>query len=213
MMEIAKHPTLPWLMVPWLALLGCSADSEDAAPSLGGASAVSNGGTSTAGGGTTANGGAGSGSAFAEVGVCGQRGEAPVSPTTFEGFEEFYLIGEEGFGDDICVVRFQVKRIGDAPSGCTDCLWTHLVGYEMPSVLTDVDGVCANSELGLDTERTNAILSSTAAYGFVEEYSGHNSVLMKHDDATGTWQPFGNANWDAMTNAFRFDRRDGFCGY
>jgi hypothetical protein len=232
-METAKHTTFPCLLVSWLALLGCSSDAQDAPPSLGGTSNVStagngpnegstggmasetgSGGTpSTGGSGTVANGGAGSGSAFAEVGVCGQRGQSPVSATTFEGFEEFYLIGEEGFGDDICVVRFQVKRVGDAPGGCEDCVWTHLIGYEMPSVVTDVDGVCESSELGMDMARTDAILSSTAAYGFVEEYSGHNSVLMKYDEATGLWEPFGNATWDPMTNAFRFDRRDGFCGY
>jgi hypothetical protein len=163
--------------------------------------------------------GTGGAQAFSEVGVCGQRGEGTVDGTTFEGFEEFYLIGEEGFGQDICVVRFDVTRVGAAPAGCDDpaagvqCLWTHLVEYQSPSIVTDTDGVCANSELGLDEAAIAAITGSRAAYGFVSEYAGHNSVLMKHDEASSDWDAYGNATWDEQAAAFRFDRRDGFCGY
>jgi hypothetical protein len=80
-------------------------------------------------------------------------------------------------------------------------------------VLTDIDGVCASSQLGLDGARIDEIEGSQAAYGFVDEYSGHVSVLMKYDDATGAWGPNGNANWSEETGELRFDRRDGFCGY
>ena len=146
-------------------------------------------------------------------GVCGQTGQAPVSATSFEGYEEYYLIADRGFGDIICNVRFNVVRLGEAPGGCEDCLWTHLVGFDTPTVITDVDGVCAESQLGLDAARIAEIVASTAAYGFVDEYSGHNSVLMKYEASTQTWSPYGNATWDMMTNAFRFDRRDGVCVY
>jgi hypothetical protein len=46
---------------------------------------------------------------------------------------------------------------------------THLVEYSNPTVITDVDGVCSNSELGLDQAAIAAIDGSRAAYGFVFE--------------------------------------------
>jgi hypothetical protein len=166
----------------------------------------------------SASGGAGmtagtSGSGFSNVGVCGQRGESPVSADDFQGYEELYIISDEGFGVDICVVRFDVGRVGDAPGGCEDCVWSHEVQYSNPQILTDVDNVCANSQLGLTAAKLEEIDGSRAAYGFVNEYAGHVSVLVKYDEATGTWGPNGNATWTAQTGRLRFDRRDGTCDY
>lgn len=208
-----------------VAFAACSDDGSGAGSPAGGSSGD---GAMTPSGGMTGSGeagapstpggsggmsGAGGGSAFAEVGVCGARGQSPVNADSFEGYEEFYLIGEDGFGEDICVVRFDVVRAGEAPGGCEDCAWTHTVEYRNPQITTDVDGVCASSELGFDSERIGEIDGSQAAYGFVYEYSGHVSVLMKYDDATSTWGPNGNATWSEETGELRFDRRDGFCGY
>jgi hypothetical protein len=186
---------------------------QSAAAGTGG-DAGGKGGTQSGG---TASGGM-AGDASSQVGVCGQRGESTVSATAFEGFEEFYLISEEGFGDDICIVRFDVARAGDGPAGCVDgdgapCEWSHLVQLSNPTVVTDEGGVCASSQLALDEARIAEIDGSEVAYGFVSEYAGHNSVLLKQDPNSETWDPYGNATWDEETDAFRFDRRDGFCNY
>jgi hypothetical protein len=226
----------PWasaapLAAAALALSGCSDDGSNEGPGLGGSGGTGAGTTGeagsppappmgmggsnlpTAGSGGTSSGGAGGGSGFAESGVCGARGQSPVSADSFAGYEEFYLIGDRGFGTDICVVRFDVSRVGEAPAGCEDCVWTHLVEYSNPQILTDVDGVCASSALGMDSARIGEIDGSQAAYGFVYEYSGHVSVLMKYDEATSTWGPNGNATWSEEAGELRFDRRDGICGY
>lgn len=187
-------------------------------PAGGGAGAGGVGGSlpSTAGSGGAQSGGGTSGaggSAFEDSGVCGARGQSPVDADTFAGYEELYLIGEDGFGTDICVVRFDVTRVGEAPGGCDDCAWTHRVEYSNPQILIDVDGVCASSQLGLSSARIDEIDGSQASYGFVYEYSGHVSVLMKYDEGTSTWGPNGNATWSEETGELRFDRRDGICGY
>jgi hypothetical protein len=219
-----------------LALSGCSDDggNEGPAPGVGGSGGTGAGMTGEAGsppappmgmggsnlpvagsGGTSGGGtsGAGGGSEFAESGVCGARGQSPVSANSFAGYEEFYLIGDRGFGTDICVVRFDVSRVGEAPAGCDDCVWTHRVEYSNPQILIDVDGVCGSSQLGMDSTQIDEIDGSQAAYGFVYEYSGHVSVLMKYDEATSTWGPNGNATWSEEVGELRFDRRDGICGY
>lgn len=182
-----------------------------------GSSAAGQGGAGKAGGG--AGGGGAGGSAYTEEGVCGQRGRSTVDADSFEGYEEFYIISDKGFGDDICVVRFDVKRVGAGPTGCddpaadVDCLWTHEIEYSNPSMVTDVNGVCAKSELGLDAEAIAEIDGKRVAYGYVSEYVGHNSVILQWDEATMMWGPAGNATWNEDDGSFRFDNRDGTCYY
>ena len=163
------------------------------------------------GGGST--GGSAGGSLYEQSGVCGERGQSTATATTFEGYEEFYLIGEKGFGSDICVVRFNVKRVGAAPEGCTDCKWSHQVEFSNPTVVTDVDGVCAKSELGFNAAKIAATQGSKASYGYVSQFVGHNSVRMQYDDAKKMWDARGNATYEASSGTFNVDSRNGECRY
>jgi hypothetical protein len=206
---------------------GATSSGSGSGGSTSGSGATSSATTGTGGSATSASGtGGGTGAGgdsggFTNVGVCGERGEGTVDAAeTFEGFWEFYIIGDDGLGDDVCVVRFDAARAGEAPEGCDmfagqqdECLWTHLVELSNPMVMLDEDGVCENSELGLDEAAMMEIEGSQGAYGFVSEYAGHNSVLLKYEESSETWVPNGNATWDEETGAFRFDRRDGFCDY
>jgi hypothetical protein len=210
-----------------LGLVACgdgdgSGASAGTGASAAGRAAMADAGTGTDGGRDAGGGDAGSSDAggFREIGVCGRRSEGTVTADSFDTHEEFYLIGENGFGEDLCVVRFEVTRVGDAPSGCDEsagqqmeCLWTHLVEYGNPSVVTDRDGVCANSELALSADAIAAIEGRRVAYGYVFEYQGHNSVLMVYDDEGAVWEADVNAGWEETSGAFRFDARDGFCDY
>ena len=152
--------------------------------------------------------------------MCGLRSVGTVTTEDFESYEEFYLAGEEGLGDDVCVVRVDVVRVGDAPPGCDEmagqqdeCLWTHLVEYQNPEILLDEGGACADSDLGLDAAAVAALEGKQIAYGYVFEYQGHNSVLMTYNEETSTWEPGVNVGWTESTGAFEFDRADGFCNY
>jgi hypothetical protein len=173
------------------------------------------GGAVSEGAGGSGTGGSASASPWANEGVCGQRGvESVVSASSFEGYEEFYLINDRGIGMDVCVVRFSVNRVGEAPAGCTDCAWSHRVAYSNPEVLTDVDGVCSTSELGMTAAKIAELDGSELSYGYVDEYAGHVSVLLKYEEASTTWEPNGNASWNAESGMFRFNKRSGsYCGY
>jgi hypothetical protein len=148
------------------------------------------------------------------------RSEGIVTTEAFDSYEEFYLLSDGGFGEHICVIRFDVTRVGEAPGGCEEfagqqdeCLWTHLVEYNNPSVVNDEGGVCANSELHMDEAAIAAIDGRQVAYGYVFEYQGHNSVLMTYNEDRAVWEAGVNAGWNEETGDFQFDRRDGFCSY
>jgi hypothetical protein len=181
----------------------------------GAAGSTGSGGGCVATGGTTGAAGAG-GSAYTRVAVCGQRGQATATATTYTmGWEEFFMTGDEGFGDDICVVRFDVTHSGDAPGGCTECSWTQTVQYSNPTIVTDANGACANSDLGLSAAKIATISGSRMPIGFVREWQGaHGSVRFRYFENRCAWDVYGNATWDeAGTNLFRYDHRDGFCNY
>lgn len=211
-------------------VVACGSDDSSSSTSTSddGANAAQTSTSSTSSGGngssttTGSNSGGGSGgdAAFANLGVCGVRSQGTVTEDSFETYEEHYLLGDEGLGEEVCVVRFDVKRVGDGPGGCDEfagqqqsCLWTHLVELSNPQVLIDEDSACENSELAMTTDAIAEIDGEQRAYGYVFEYQGHNSVLMGYDDGTETWKPLVNAGWNEDTGEFQFDRRDGFCGY
>jgi hypothetical protein len=222
--------TLPAAL--WLCCSACSngggkapstaAASNAGSGGSGGASSSSGGSGGDAGGDAGAGGSAGDGGAgYAELGVCGRRGEATVDKSgSYRGFDELYLVGERGLGQELCVVRYPVESVGPAPAGCQDfagqqdaCEWAYRLEYGNPSVLTDDAGVCKNSDLALDAAALAAIPGTRVAYGFVDEYAGHNSVLLEYDEPRQRWLASGNASWDSETSDFIYDRRDGFCGY
>ena len=197
---------------------GGSTGSAGSSGSAGTSGAAGTGGTTCSGGTPTAGttGGVGTGgSGFTTVGVCGQRGEATATATTFDGWEEFFMLSDEGLGAAVCVVRFDLKRVGPAPcGGCAECTWTQQVEYTNPRVMTDTGGVCANSDLALTTAKINSIVGTRLSIGFARELGGaHGSARMKWFDAQQRWDVFGNATWDMTTNLFRYDYRDGFCNY
>jgi hypothetical protein len=187
-----------------------------------GAAAVGgNGGSAGApvdAGGVVATGGATGGStgtsSYPNLGVCGERGRATADATSFDGYAERFLIGEQGFGSDVCAVRFALKRVGDAPGGCAECTWTHLLEYGDPTVVTDVDGACAGSDLGLDAAAIAQVVGTRVALGFAKQPGGaHGSARMLYVDATQTWEVFGNATWEESSKTFTYDYRGGLCNY
>jgi hypothetical protein len=190
---------------------------------VGSGGVVASGGTAVgAGGAVSGTGGASPGaggtsdaaSTYPNVGVCGERGKATADATSFDGYEERYLIGEEGFGTDVCTLHFDLKRVGDAPAGCTVCTWTHLLEYSNPSTVTDTAGVCALSDLALDAPAIAKIVGSRVAIGFAKQLGGaHGSARMTYVETTGTWEVTGNATWNETTRTFSFDYRNGFCNY
>lgn len=192
------------------AAAGGSAGELGCAVATGGNGA---GGASSAGGAGGAGGTSGT-STFPNIGVCGESGDAVADATSYDGHEVRYIIGEQGFGTKICQVQFDLKRVGDAPPCCPGCVWAHLLEYSNPNVLTDTDGVCAQSDLALDAAAIAKIVGSRIAIGFTPHYGGaHGSARLRYFDDTKVWDVTGNANWSETTKAFSYDFREGYCNY
>jgi hypothetical protein len=206
--------------------------SSTGGSAMGGSSGASTGGSATGGsggsgtGGTETGGTGGSGGGgFTKRGICGQKGEGTVTATTYEGTESWYMVSqenvEEGLLDDyICEIRFESERIGEAAANCADldgmpCVWTHKVRVGNPTVVTNVDGACEKNELVWNAAWIATQDGVESSYGYVSEYEGHNSVLMKASGSAGseTWAVLGLASWEETTGEFSFDNRFGNCRY
>lgn len=209
------------LFVAALSGIACSGNDSAGAGSGGATGGNSSGGATATGGSAGAGTGGkssatgGSGPGFLNAAVCGQRGSGTANATTYDGTAEFYIIGEAGLGTDVCSVRFDVKRVGPAehPDGCADCVWTHLVTYSNPTLVTNTDGACdANdSAPALDAMGTQ-ITGTRIALGF-SKLAGHGDELMKYDDAMKKWVGIGRASWDEASGDLGYDIRTGTCSY
>jgi len=198
--------------------------SSTGGSTTGGSSTGGSGGSGTGGSAPGGSGGAGGGG-FTKRGVCGQKGAATVTETTYEdGVEEFYMVSqenvEEGLLDQyICHIRYDVTRVGPVASttNCVDpmmkpCLWTHKVRISNPTVVTNENGACEANEFRWDAAWRAQQDGTEPEYGYIFMYEGHDSVIMK---ASGTaWSVFGRASWDDMnTGEFSYDNRIGNCRY
>ena len=150
---------------------------------------------------------------YNRTGVCGMSGEGTVTVEGFTGFEEVYLIGDEGLGDDLCRIRSPLTAVGSPTTSCDACEFAFVFERGVSSVVVDIDDACASSALSMDVAGIEGMIGTTVSYGFASEYVGHSSVLMLLDDTTDTWQAVAFASYNDTTGAFGYDRRDGFCGY
>lgn len=139
--------------------------------------------------------------------------DASESQTAFQGYEEFYIMTNEDDPVDVCRVRYELYAVQEPAIACVECVWDVVVERRNPSVIIDLDGACANSDLALDAASIAAEEGERVAYGFVNEFVGHEYVLMRFNDDLGAWEAVTNASWDEETGDLMYDRRDGFCRY
>lgn len=204
---------IPGLVAIVASALACSS----------GGSGGSNGGAGVGGAGTSGNpgtsGGAGTnGGGFVNPASCGERGSATASTTAYDGTAEFYIIGDRGLGDEVCVIRFDVKRTGAAPANCVDpttsaaCSWSHQVTFTNPTVVTNTNGACdaSDSVPALDAAGIAKIDNSSIGRGF-SKVAGHGDSLMKYDGTK--WTVVGHSSWNETSSMFDYNVITGACNY
>jgi hypothetical protein len=186
------------------------ATGSGGAAGSGGATAKGSGGQSAGAGGH-----GGGGVTYVNAAVCGERGMAKATTTTYAGTAQFYIIGNAGLdADDACTVQFDVKRVDAAPTGCTDCSWTHLVEYSNPMVMHNTGGACdaSDSVPALDAAGQTQLTGSRIGRGF-SLLAGHGDQIMKYDEVMKKWNAVGRSSWNGTSTDFGYDIRTGACNY
>jgi hypothetical protein len=204
-----------WALIAMAAAAAACSSGGSSGGTGGGGGAGAAGGTA----GTGAGGGAGTGAGgFLNPASCGERGMATANATTYDGTSEFYIIGDSGLGDEVCTIRFDVKRTGAAPANCMDpttsaaCTWSHQVTFSNPMVITNTNGACdaSDSVPPLDAAGIAGINNSTIGRGF-SKVAGHGDSLMKYDGTK--WTVVGHSSWNETTSAFDYNVISGACNY
>jgi hypothetical protein len=199
--------------------LACSSGGSSGGTGTGGAGGTGGGGGGSAGTGTGAGGRAGTGGGgFVNPASCGERGMATANATTYAGTSEYYIIGDSGLGDEVCTIRFDVKRTGAAPANCVDpttsaaCSWSHQVTFSNARVITNTNGACdaSDSVPPLDAAGIAEIDNSSVGRGF-SKVAGHGDSLMKYDGSK--WTVVGHSSWNESTSAFDYNVITGACNY
>jgi hypothetical protein len=206
-----------------IAIVAGAVACSGGGPSGGAGTGGTAGGGGSAGTGTagTSAGGSGagtSGGGFVNPASCGERGMATANATTYNGTSEFYIIGDSGLGDEVCTIRFDVKRTAAAPANCVDpttgaaCSWSHQVTFSNAMVVTNTNGACdaSDSVPQLDAAGIAKIDNSTIGRGF-SKVAGHGDSLMKYDGTK--WTVVGHSSWNESTSAFDYNVITGACNY
>jgi len=154
----------------------------------------------------------------------GTAGTTPTTPTTtsvlgelkrtgaanvdgrYAGTETWTFVGDEGYGDVICEVSYDVNSTAER-SDCPGCLWAWDLQITNVTTPVDVDGACA--AVGLDTAATLA--GTEVSYGYDPVYDGHAQILMFFNGTD--WQAGTYAQWDDTKKTFNYTWLDGLHAY
>ena len=188
--------------------------STGTAGSGGGAGSGGSAGTTGSAGTSGTTGTAGTSGGFVNAGQCGERGTAMVNATTYDGFTEFFIVGEAGLGSDVCTVRFTAKKVanGTPAAGCPDCNWAHLVELTNGTVMVNENGACdANDAVPAINAAGRAALNGNRSSRGFSLTSGHGDALLKYSDTMQMWIGVGRANWDQGASALSYNISNGNC--
>lgn len=228
------NENLPQAQRFWCALalamaLSACGSGDDAAPggqagSSGAGGAVGASGASTGGdggtGGSATGGDSGTGgSDFQNVGLCAFQGAGVWESGSYSGTHDLILVGDQGVGEDLCVVRFDANTVAEPEVPCMGagaqepCSFGTVVELSDPVTVTDVDGACGNSERALDEAGIAARVGERIGMGYAPESTGHGNILVRFDEARMTWVEWGSATFDPDTGDLSYRHNDGVCNY
>ena len=198
------------LIVTWIAIPACDGDDDDD---------VSDDDT-TAGDDDTGDDDSGDDDdtgdddTSAPIALQGHLGEAVVDETSFDGWEELFFIADQGDGEDLCRIHYDLDSIAprddcDLPLG--DCAWGHDLVLSDVEIVAESDVGCAG--FGYDASALAALEEGEVSYAYIPEYSGHPDVMAIYDEAGAVWQVVGFASWDEASGAFDYGWDDGYPTY
>ena len=145
-----------------------------------------------------------------EAGVLGRVGAGLYSGDGYVGTEEIALVGEEGWGEDVCRIGFRLTSTAER-TDCAECDWAFDLEVSGAVVLADELSDCLRL-MALDVDEVSELDGTTVSYGFQAEFIGHASLLMT-DPGTGVWEPLAYVVYDEETGDFSYDWESGCVSY
>ncbi len=148
------------------------------------------------------------------LGMVGYSGEAIGGYEGYEGFEEWFFVADEGDGDDICRIRYEVKDVGprdDCPAGGhSTCIWSWDLGIAAAEILAE-SGMGCDGAFGLTADTVADLNGTTFAIGYNPDYYGHAAVMYR--DMGEGWFVADFAVWNESTGEFSYMWDQGYIEY
>ncbi|MFH1463716.1 MAG: hypothetical protein ABIO70_04945 [Pseudomonadota bacterium] len=133
--------------------------------------------------------------------MVGYDGEAIAGYDGYDGHEEHFKKADEGAGDDICRVRYELHAKGDPRTDCPDCDWAWDLELTAASIAAESGEGCEGA-FGITAENVGGLDGTSFAIGFVSDYYGHGHLFMR-DEGEG-WAIADWANWDEESGEFSY---------
>jgi len=142
-------------------------------------------------------------------GLLGRAGTATVSYTSYEGTEELYFAADQGQGEDICRIRYDLSSTA-VRDDCADCEWAFDLVVSGAELITETAPGCL-ATVGADSAALGDLEGTVVSYGYDPDYFGHIEILFVEQG--GAWAAADHASWDASSGAFSYDWEDGYHPY
>ena len=146
--------------------------------------------------------------------LTGYSGQADAGYDGYSGTEDWYFIADEGAGDDICRIRYNVEHSAtrtDCPSsGHSDCIWAWDVVVSGAAIVSE-SGIGCSGSFGLNAHTVSGLDGSTFGLGYNPDYYGHAAVMVR--DMGKGWNVVSFATWNEVTEAFTYQWDQGFTEY
>jgi len=148
------------------------------------------------------------------LGLQGYSGQATAGHTGYEGSEDWYLIADEGDGDDICRIRYDLKDTDPRPDcpdeGHSGCIWAWDVTIAAAAIVSE-SGIGCEGAFGVTADTVSDLDGTSVGIGYNPDYYGHAAVMIR-DQGDG-WAVATFAVWDEGTGSFAYQWDQGYVEY
>lgn len=142
-------------------------------------------------------------------GAEGQSGTGTMDGGSYLGVEEWYFVGADGYGADICRIGYTLTST-DPRTDCADCSWAYDLVLSDAHVIDETDPGC-EAVLAIDPVAVSDLDGKVVSYGYAPSYFGHAKMLMM--DLGNGWTAVTFAAFDDTTGAFEYDWEAGYREY
>lgn len=144
-------------------------------------------------------------------GKLGREGTATITKTSYSGTEDWYFVGDEGDGPDICRIRYSLNSVGEPLDDCSFCDWAFRLVISDAELIAESDVGCS-ATLEIDSSNVSSLNGQNVYYGYDHDYMGHGLTLFTRTETTD-WTPLVLVSYDPDTGELSYDRIDGWPEY